>query len=136
MKVYQVYATQIRDAQIFTGFGSDNDDASWKDFQQEPLIDIVMAESEDAACDIVAKDNDISPDVLYAIEQIADIRAELDGKTMRTEATAYSTSDAVGIEILLTDGRIAKVETDKSGTISVYVTEPESDIVVRACCLH
>ena len=101
LKEYAVYHKNMRDAQIYTNRG-DNEDmtydsAGWRDFTGDPLIDIVSAENEYEAVDIVAEKEGIHKSNLYAEQHIASMADENTG--LRLEAAAYKTDEEIGAEV-------------------------------------
>ena len=101
LKEYAVYHKNMRDAQIYTDRG-DNEDmtydsAGWRDFTGDPLIDIASAEDEYKAVDIVAEKEGIHKSNLYAEQHIASMADDNTG--LRLEAAAYKTDEEIGAEI-------------------------------------
>lgn len=144
MKQYEVYHSNIRDAQVYKGDPlSDSVDIydeaheyDWVDFSKDPLIDVVDAEDEYDATAKVAQQTGYHVGNLYAVEHIVSATGYIEEfrkeYPFRMEAGRFDDGDLTGISVTLPDGRTVKVALDRvSKQFSILVEDtdnPDSDI--------
>lgn len=113
---YDVYAANMRDAQICTKEDTENDDG-WIDYSNDPLLDTVYATDENAAVKQIADSMEIETDALYALQHIVstNVPVEHDGQTKnrKFEAISFKENDMAGIKITL----------DNEPIITVYIQD-------------
>lgn len=123
---YDVYTSTTRDTQIYCGSMAVEDivcSEEWHDMEVDIPLHTVYAESEAAAVQIVAIEECVDPESLYAIQRTISVDDCM-------SAAGYCTDTAAGIRIDVNSGGINKtltVELDKTtGRISGY-SQPDGD---------
>lgn len=123
IREYEVYHRLMRNAQVYTEDSSrdyidledEEHDWNWRDFEEDPLVDIVYAESEDEAVKIVEKDTGYHESNLYVMEHVVDVKTKVsNGKSLRFEASCYNDGILCGIEVKMPDGNMVLICNDKS----------------------
>lgn len=122
---YMVFHRLMRDAQIYVGDSlsdginlyGEKYEKNWIDFQCDPLLDIVVAEDEAEAVSIVGKDRDIHENNMYASPVRLNVSGAFLGSkeeySFNFEATSFLGDTMAGIDIVLPDGRTARVALNR-----------------------
>lgn len=136
MGQYNVFHRWMRDAQIYTG-DSDAEDVHadknhdhWKDFESEPLIDVVDAEDEYEAVQKVAQATGCHISNLYAEEHVVSAAGEItvgdDYHAFRIEASRFDDGDLTGIAVTLPDARVMHIALNRlTAKTAVNISDPE-----------
>lgn len=136
MGQYNVFHRWMRDAQIYTG-DSDAEDVHadknhdhWKDFESEPLIDVVDAEDEYEAVQKVAQATGCHISNLYAEEHVVSAAGEItvgdDYHAFRIEASRFDDGDLTGIAVTLPDARVVHIALNRlTAKTAVNISDPE-----------
>lgn len=137
---YMVFHRLMRDAQIYAedsrGDGFDPHDEGnekkWKDFQQDPLMEIIFAKSEEEAVAKVGKAYGIHVSNMYAKPVRLSVGAvlQIPGSKHRFhfEAASFIGKNKSGIDITLPDGRTAIVAMDhETGQMSLTVRNEDGE---------
>lgn len=117
---YMVKHLHMRDAQVLASDPddpfTDDEEKEWRDYFDEPIIDIVWAENEDEAVERVSKDTGYHPGNLVAEQVICDasglVRIGDRKRQERIEAVSFCGDYTMGIKITRPDGRIQTIVVD------------------------
>lgn len=135
LRQYEVYSCGNTGAEIYLknpDLLKENEERT-KEYGGDILLDIVWAEDEDDAVEIVANDEDVSTTALYALQHVVDAKPRVTYNTNeiipRLEAGGFinRSENTFGFEILLPDQRILKLSFDEYFRIIMSIENPDEE---------